>query len=331
MQIPKRTRGKQSALAKENFHNAAIQFYKELEKINSTLSFKVSSRGWCYILEDYGLMKGDFKTAQDLINDGRKSGLLPLNFTAQDGSRAFSCIQYTDDTTQEEEAENIIYRALSGHNQYNPLKFWDYQNYYIELIVEKVDLKSLFHDQCEQFYIPVANGKGWSDINLRAEMVTRFKYWEARGKTPVLLYCGDHDPAGINISNLIRKNLNDLSAATGWKADNLIIDRFGLNYEFIEANNLSWIDNLETGAGKNLASPKHPDHFKAWVQDYIAKYGVRKVEANALVVRIDAGRQLFKSTLDKYIDDAGVDLFNSDTELEQHQVELLVKELMKVA
>ena len=177
----------------------------------------------------------------------------------------------------------------------------------------------------------MANGKGWSDINLRAEMVTRFKYWEARGKTPVLLYCGDHDPAGINISNLIRKNLNDLSAATGWKADNLIIDRFGLNYEFIEANNLSWIDNLETGAGKNLASTKHADHFKPWVQDYIARYGVRKVEANALVVRIDAGRALFKSTLDKYLDYEAIGRFNDDTYQEQGQVKLLVKELMKVA
>ena len=331
MKIPKQKRGRQSQLAKEKHEQDVIKFYAELKAINNRLPFKVSSRGWCYILEDHGLMKGDFKAAQDLINNGRKKGLLPLNFTAQDGSRAFSCIQYTDDTTPKQEAENIISSALSGHNHYNPLKFWDYQDYYIELIVEKVDLKSLFEKQCERFNIPVANAKGWSDINMRAEMVRRFKFWEDKGKTPVLLYCGDHDPAGINISNLIKKNLDDLSEATGWKADNLIIDRFGLNYDFIHTNNLSWIDNLETGAGKNLASTKHPDHFKAWVQDYIAKYGVRKVEANALVVRIDAGRQLFKSTLDKYIDDAGVDLFNSDTELEQHQVELLVKELMKVA
>ena len=203
MQIPKRKKGKQSALAKEQYHKAVTLFYKELENINDTLPFKVSSRGWCYILEDHGLMKGDFKAAQDLINDGRKSGLLPINFTAQDGSRAFSCIEYSDSTTPSEEAEHIIDRALSGHEQYNPLKFWNYQDYYIELIVEKVDLKSLFYDQCQQFNIPVANAKGWSDINLRAEMIKRFSYWESQGKTPVLLYCGDHDPAGFNISNLI--------------------------------------------------------------------------------------------------------------------------------
>ena len=308
-----------------------MAFYEELEAINDTLPFKISSRGWCYILEGHGLLKGDFKTAQDLINDGRKSGLLPLNFTAQDNSRAFDCIPYSDKTTPEEEAEWIINHALSSHENYKPLKFWSYQDCYIEVIVEKVDLKSLFSPLCRKFNIPVANAKGWSDINLRAEMIQRFRYWERKGKVPVLLYCGDHDPAGINISNLIKKNLDDLSPATEWTADNLIIDRFGLNYDFIQTNNLSWIDNLETGSGKNLASIKHPDHEKAWVQEYIAMYGIRKVEANALVVRIEAGRQLFKSTLDKYLDYEAIGLFNDDTYQEQGQVKLLVKELMKVA
>ena len=36
----------------------------EVLKINSTLNFKVSSRGWCYILEEHGLEKGDFDDAQ---------------------------------------------------------------------------------------------------------------------------------------------------------------------------------------------------------------------------------------------------------------------------
>jgi len=331
MKIPTRKKGRQSIAAKKTYENSVIKFYAELKLINEKLPFKVSSRGWCYILEEHGLLKGQFKAAQDLINDGRKAGQLPINFTAQDGSRAFSCVQLTDETTPAEEASYIIERALLAHDVYSPLKFWDYQNYYVELIVEKVDLKSLFQDQCKEFNIPVANAKGWSDINLRAEMIDRFSYWEAKGKIPVLLYCGDHDPAGINISNLIKKNLNDLSAATGWTADNLIIDRFGLNYDFIQANNLTWIDNLETGAGRNLASPKHPDHFKPWVQDYIKAYGERKCEANALVVHIEIGRELLKCTLDKYLSYEAINRFNADTKIEREDVRLKVGELMRAA
>src|SRR5262249_62249740 len=80
-----------------------------------------------------------------------------------------------------------------------------------------------------------------------------------------------------------------------------IIDRFGLDYEFIEANGLTWIDNLETGSGGNLADPKHPDHFKDYVQSYLQRFGVRKVEANALVAAPEAGRELYRQAILKYI------------------------------
>jgi hypothetical protein len=167
--------------------------------------------------------------------------------------------------------------------------------------VEKVDLKSLFTDTCEEFYVPITNMRGWNDINSRAEMMVRFKGWEERGKHCVLLYCGDHDPGGLQISSQIMSNLRDLQKAVGWDPSNLIIDRFGLNYEFIEANNLSWIDNLETSSGGRLDDPRHRDHLKIYVQDYIRQFGARKVEANALVVRPVEGRRLCRDAILKYV------------------------------
>lgn len=44
--------------------------------------FAVSSRGWCYLLEEHGLFKDDFDTAQELINACRKNGRLPLDICA---------------------------------------------------------------------------------------------------------------------------------------------------------------------------------------------------------------------------------------------------------
>jgi hypothetical protein len=117
----------------------------------------------------------------------------------------------------------------------------------------------------------------------------------------VLLYCGDHDPAGLRISKALMDNLTELTNAVGWNPRNLHIDRFGLNYDFIVENNLTWIDNLVTGSGKRLDDPKHKDHKKAYVQDYIRKYGVRKVEANALVARPEAGRALCREAIGRYV------------------------------
>jgi hypothetical protein len=129
----------------------------------------------------------------------------------------------------------------------------------------------------------------------------RLAHWEARGKKCVVLYCGDHDPAGLVISDFLRSNMADLANAVGWSPDNLTVDRFGLNANFIEAQRLTWIDGLETGSGKDLADPGHPDHGKGYVQDYLRRFGARKVEANALVVRPEAGRVLCREAILRYV------------------------------
>jgi hypothetical protein len=41
---------------------------------------------------------------------------------------------------------------------------------------------------------------------------------EAEGKHCVLLYCGDHDPGGLNISEFLRSNMADLAVAVDWNA-----------------------------------------------------------------------------------------------------------------
>jgi hypothetical protein len=143
-------------------------------------------------------------------------------------------------------------------------------------------------------------------MNSRAAMMKRFAAHEAAGRQCVLLYCGDHDPGGLHISDKIRSNLADLSRAVGWWPEHLIIDRFGLNYDFIEAHGLTWIDNLETSSGERLDDPRHPDHGKSYVQEYIARYGVRKVEANALVVVPNAARELCRKAITKYVNPQAV-------------------------
>ena len=71
------------------------------------------------------------------------------------------------------------------------------------MFVEKIDLKSLFEPICKRYHIPLTNARGWSDIHSRAAMMKRFTEWENKGKQCVLLYCGDHDPGGLNISETI--------------------------------------------------------------------------------------------------------------------------------
>ena len=136
----------------------------------------------------------------------------------------------------------------------------------------------------------------------------RFAHWEAKDKECVLLYCGDHDPGGVHISEFLRSNFEDLADAVGWSPEHLIIERFGLDYDFIVAQGLSWIDNLQTSkkGGYPLDDPRHPDHQKPYVQSYLERFGARKCEANALVTRPDAGRELCRRAILRHIDQDGI-------------------------
>ena len=212
--------------------------------------------------------------------------------------------------------------------QYYPKPFWDDQPCYIQMLVEKIDLRSLFEPICEKYNIPIATAKGWASIRQRKEIVSRYQEYERQSKTPVLLYCGDLDPSGKLISDNIKSNLDSLCRATGWRPTNLVIDRFGLNKDFVDENELTWIDNLETGSGKNLSYPKHRDHFKPYVQDYIKEIGIRKCEANTLVVAPEMGRQLCQSAIDEYISAAAAQEHGKYIKREQNKAKVQMEKLI---
>ena len=130
----------------------------------------------------------------------------------------------------------------------------------------------------------------------------RFQEHERRGRRPILLYCGDHDPVGLQIPESLPGHFAKLEKAVGWSPENLTIERFGLKADFIEEHDLIWIDGLLTSSGKDLGDPRHKHHRHDHVQRYIRQFGKRKVEANALVVRPDAGRQLCRDAIVKRLD-----------------------------
>jgi hypothetical protein len=330
LSLPRRARGRQSAAAELVYRESIEAFCTAILEIRSTIDFRVSSRGWCYILEEHGLTKGDFDRAQTLINDCRKSGALPLDLCAEDNNRQADHLEELDDETPEDYAASIGGSVRDQHLYYTPFSFWDELDVYLEVVVEKVDLKNLFSSICKPYRVPLTNVRGWNDLNSRAAMMRRFAHWEAEGKRCVLLYCGDHDPGGLAISDFLRQNMADLGDAVGWRPDHLHIDRFGLNAEFIERHGLTWIDNLETSSGGRLDDPRHPDHSKAYVQSYLGRFGARKVEANALVVRAEAGRDLCRQAILRYVPEGSVmahkERLNSAQEIVRKHIAVMLAE-----
>ncbi len=316
IQLPITHRGRRSAEAEAEYQRQRRAFCAAILEVGSRLDFRVSTRGWCYIAEEYGLNKGDFDRAETLINACRKSGELPIEISIDDETRETEGLESIDDDTPQEYAERCLKDALEQAALYTPTSVWDDQAVYVEVLVEKIDLKSLFGSVCEKYGVPITNLKGWADINTRAKLLRRFAHHARKGRHGVLLVCCDLDPGGLRISDFLRANLLALEDAVGWEAtaEALTIERFGLNADFVRRHRLTWIDNLATGSAQDLSDADHKDHEKAYVQEYLAAYGPRKVEANALIVRPDAGRQLCRTAIEQYISKAVVDRYFENLE-----------------
>ena len=287
------------------------EFANLMIEINDTVSKKISARGWCYIMEGKRYINKDqFDKVEEAINRCRREGLLPVDFVAEEKARMFENVEIptSDKGNDMEGILNWMLRdVLDGSKYYIP-DWWEDEKYYIQMVVEKVDLVSYFQPVCKEYHIPIANAKGWSSILQRAEYARRFKAAEEKGLICVLLYCGDHDPDGLRISDTLRNNLEQVKdirwaddGSDGYDPSNLEIHRFGLNYDFIIRNKYTWIDNLITGSGKNLASPLHRNYKLPYVQAYLKKIGVRKCEANAIVTTPDKAVELVRNEIERWL------------------------------
>jgi len=309
-----------------------IDFSQTLQAMQMGIGFKVSSRGWCYLMEQAGYInKSQFNKVDMAINRCRKEGYLPVDFVAEEAARAFTGVEKPSDGSVQDTLEWMLRDVLDGAKYFTP-DWWEGEEYYIQILVEKIDLKTLFTPICKKFKIPIANAKGWSSILQRAEYARRFKEAEEAGLKCVLLYCGDHDPDGLRISDTIRKNLYDLQDISwkdnqvGYVPDDLIIERFGLNYDFIIKNGYTWIDNLITGSGMDLASASHKNNKLPYVKSYLKEIGERKCEANAIVTTPKVAEGLITDEIERWLGKDALERFAVKTaQVERDYLDVLTE------
>jgi len=287
---------------------------------------KLSSRGWCYVIEGFGkIQKGEFDACQKAINDCRKIGLLPIDFVAedQDITRRFQGIHEALDPA-------VLLERLKGNIE-EMLRdipscmtdYWEGEKYYVMMCVEKGDILNLFKPICEKYHVPIVNSKGWYPILLRYYIAMLSMKAEERGLIPVLLLFYDHDIAGLKITDTFRKGLWDIYRATGWDPSGLIIERFGLNFEDIERYNLTWIENLKSSSGRD------PDWSRRDVQEYVRRFGVRKCESNALFRNdetLRAGEEICRRAIERYYGEDALERFKKKEERSKAKLKVLYED-----
>ncbi len=282
----------------EKREQSLANFASIILKLNEQATQKMSSRGWCYFIEGFNLItKGEFGKTQKAINECRKKGYLPIDLVAEDPKRVWSGVEIPEDKTPIQYLKSFLQATDRAEDYYTP-NWWTGEKYYIQAMVEKIDLVEMFRPICEEYHIPIVNAGGWYDILERGQAAERFKSMESLGCKPVALYFGDFDPYGLAISEFIKSNFWEVAGGTGWTPDKLEVERFGLNFDYIESQGLTWIDNLVSGSDKDMSLMTN-----RIVTDYISQYGVRKCEANA-VMRVSARQptlDLCRASIEKYL------------------------------
>ena len=329
-----RKKGGQKKGAEEEYINSLQAFSEDLKEMQRGIDFQMSARGWCYIMEQFGLKKSDFERGQIWINECRYYGFLEPGFILEDESHEVKGQNDESESVEEfVEGQYNMWQTAgsyfhSSYWRYDGISFWEDKDCYLQLLVEKVDLKSLFSDICNKYKIPMANLHGWGSLEQKAVMARNFQLAGEEGKEPVLLVCCDFDPPGLCISEVLEDWFKKYSTFTGWDPANLKVERIGLAYNFIQDNHLTWVDNLLTASGKDMANPNHEFYKKNiyHVREYIAKYGVRKCEANAVVVIPELGRKMLQDSIDKWLGEDAYKDYLSAIEVGRSRAKELIEE-----
>ena len=313
--------GRVSETKRLQFHADVREVVVWMRQYVARLGFAPVARSWLYALESEGVItKGDFSWAGKWLADRRKEGLIPFELVGADSTRALTGSDaHDEEETPREYINRQLRDSLEEAKLYWPSSYWKHQRYFPIIWTEKRDLIKLFEPELPDAIRRFAS-KGQADVNSRVALIQECEWAECHELESVILYCGDLDPMGVKMSDAIVENLMPLAKVLCWEyeleemADNDRIVRFGLNAEFVDNAGLLWIDGLETSSGDDLANPNHKHHEFPYVQDYLAAYGQRKVEANALIANPTAARALIRDELWQWLSHDGHKQWESENE-----------------
>lgn len=110
---------------------------------------------------------------------------------------------------------------------------WLGQRYRVFCIVEKAALTGVLDPVCRKYDIPLLAARGYASASVLHEFATEDLVLAVNaGQVPVVLYLGDHDPSGLDMTRDIKARLNLFVEHHTGEAIEVV--RLALNMEQIE-------------------------------------------------------------------------------------------------
>lgn len=163
--------------------------------------------------------KSQYGMLSQLLTAARLEGLISWH-DIEDRTRPFH--RLTGFENMSEFVEYSLDDFLSGYSR-NLLQT---QNKYIEVWIEKDALSTLFYKVCRQYAVSLVVCRGFNSMTALFKYKERLRY--CPDKEPVILYFGDFDPSGVEMTTSTDNNLRERLGI-----ENIQVKRIALQKEHI--------------------------------------------------------------------------------------------------
>jgi hypothetical protein len=195
-----------------------------------------------------------YKRLGDLVNNGRLAGLIDWAMITDRGRK----------TVKNNHWENPAQIVDAAANQF-AIDKWESQPNYVMVMVEKQALEGVLIPVCRALDVAFSANKGYSSSSTMYGIGQDLRYQHlACDKEIHVLYLGDHDPSGIDMTRDVEERLALFSGVP------VHVRRLALNYDQVEMWN----------------PPENPaKEADSRYENYVSQYGESSWELDAIEPR----------------------------------------------
>ncbi len=205
-----------------------------------------------------------YKNLGSLVSDARLAGLVDWDMIKDRGRETIMNPHWGDPSDFLE----------SVANQYR-FNLWHNQDCYVEVMVEKQALEGVLEPVCRRLDVPFTANKGYSSSSALYETSKRYIEAYEQGKELHVVYLGDHDPSGLDMSRDVEERL-DLFVKTSTGRE----DEIGPNED--SAVTMHRVA-LNMDQIRELRPPENPAKLTdTRAVEYVKKYGKKSWELDAI-------------------------------------------------
>jgi hypothetical protein len=214
--------------------------------------YRLSLRQLYYQLVSRAVIENNLKSYKRLVallTDARMAGLVDWD-AIEDRNREYLLPSHW------ERPEQVIASAAASYR----IDKWKDQPKYVEVMVEKDALSGVLWPVCAALDVGFTANRGYSSASAMYEAGKRIRRALRAGKECHVLYLGDHDPSGQDMTRDIRERL-------GLFGGTLLVSRLALNKSQVDF----------------YGPPENPAKLTdSRARAYVAKYGSSSWELDAL-------------------------------------------------